>query len=507
MPLGNVPAEVRHIFETVEAAYLKEHTDGSEETKASAAKVAWSSVEKSGWKKNRKGEWTKTRSAKFSEMLDGLIERLEFAAKRKDVSDADKKRAEKEYGDVEYADEKNKKYPLDNEKHVRAAASYFGMPKNRSKYSAADQKKIDAKIAKAEKKFGIGKENKEMSERITTKEFAMVPVKDVPVFKVGQYGKKGNFSESDLDQMVENFNAQSPPAAIIGHTSDYAVESAIPKVGVIGGLKRIGKELVATGVQFADKLVNAIKDGYYGDRSVEIYKDTNGWNFYRLGILGAEAPAVKDLIPLLDAVQMSTRPKEILSFAEEDGLNVLDEIESLAETDTLKNIEEEFATCLSDIEHHLAAGDEPDETKSNCLGALMECYSNIAEEICEHFTFMGKLETMEPEEKEEMMEKITSKLKQLFHFGTQQTINIKESDMDAKQLKEFQEKQSALEAEKAAFEKQKVEFAEREKTVKDAEAKKATDAIKAKVEEFKQGLIAKKYPVKKMEDSSHTTDT
>ena len=95
---------------------------------------------------------------------------------------------------------------------------------------------------------------------------------------------------------------------------------------------------MATGVQFADKLVNAIKDGYYGDRSVEIYKDTNGWNFYRLGILGAEAPAVKDLIPLLDAVQMSTRPKEILSFAEEDGLNVLDEIESLAETDTLKNI-------------------------------------------------------------------------------------------------------------------------------------------------------------------------
>ena len=56
----------------------------------------------------------------------------------------------------DFADAKNKKYPLDTAKHVRAAASYFGMPKNRAKYSSADAKTIDGKITAAKKKFGIG---------------------------------------------------------------------------------------------------------------------------------------------------------------------------------------------------------------------------------------------------------------------------------------------------------------------------------------------------------------
>lgn len=89
---------------------------------------------------------------------------LEKAKKRKDVSEADKKRAEGEYGDVEYADETNKKYPIDTKEHVKAAASYFGMPKNREKYSAEDQKKIDNKIAAAKKKFGIGEDTKKAEE-------------------------------------------------------------------------------------------------------------------------------------------------------------------------------------------------------------------------------------------------------------------------------------------------------------------------------------------------------
>jgi hypothetical protein len=77
-------------------------------------------------------------------------------AARDDVDAADKKRAEAKYGDVDYADEKNKKYPLDTEEHVKAAASYFGKESNRAKYDAEDQKKIDGKIAAAKKKFKIG---------------------------------------------------------------------------------------------------------------------------------------------------------------------------------------------------------------------------------------------------------------------------------------------------------------------------------------------------------------
>jgi len=75
-----------------------------------------------------------------------------MVAKREDVSPSEGK---SKYGDVTYADETNKKYPLDTEAHARAALSYWGMPKNRAKYSSEDQKKIGARIRSAAKKFGI----------------------------------------------------------------------------------------------------------------------------------------------------------------------------------------------------------------------------------------------------------------------------------------------------------------------------------------------------------------
>lgn len=82
-----------------------------------------------------------------------------------DDDDSAEKAGKEPYGDVNYADpgyqsDKKKRYPLDTEEHVRAAASYFGMEKNRSQYSEDEQKKIQAKIDAAKKKFGIGDESK-----------------------------------------------------------------------------------------------------------------------------------------------------------------------------------------------------------------------------------------------------------------------------------------------------------------------------------------------------------
>lgn len=67
------------------------------------------------------------------------------------------KRGKAEYGNVQFADPKNKKYPIDTPAHARAAASYFGMAKNRSQYSKEDQATIQSRITAAEKKFKIGK--------------------------------------------------------------------------------------------------------------------------------------------------------------------------------------------------------------------------------------------------------------------------------------------------------------------------------------------------------------
>ena len=73
-------------------------------------------------------------------------------SKREDVSDADKKRATEEYGDVTYADERNKKYPVDTEKHIRAAWSYINMPRNSKKYKSGELSAIKRKIAAAWKR-------------------------------------------------------------------------------------------------------------------------------------------------------------------------------------------------------------------------------------------------------------------------------------------------------------------------------------------------------------------
>ena len=80
--------------------------------------------------------------------VDGTVEEIALKiAERTDTSPS---------SGSNFADAKNKKYPLDTAAHVRAAASYFGMPKNRKEYSAADQATIDKKIQQAKIKFGIG---------------------------------------------------------------------------------------------------------------------------------------------------------------------------------------------------------------------------------------------------------------------------------------------------------------------------------------------------------------
>ncbi len=72
--------------------------------------------------------------------------------KRKDTTP---KEGEHKYGDVEYADETNKKYPIDTAEHVRAAWSYINHKDNAAKYDAADVKKIKSRIKSAAKKHGV----------------------------------------------------------------------------------------------------------------------------------------------------------------------------------------------------------------------------------------------------------------------------------------------------------------------------------------------------------------
>jgi hypothetical protein len=61
----------------------------------------------------------------------------------------------REYGDVKFADETHKKYPIDTEEHVRAAWSYINHKDNAAKYDKDEVQTIKKRIKKAAKEHGV----------------------------------------------------------------------------------------------------------------------------------------------------------------------------------------------------------------------------------------------------------------------------------------------------------------------------------------------------------------
>lgn len=60
-----------------------------------------------------------------------------------------------EYGDVQFADTTNHKYPIDTPEHVRAAWSYINHKDNAAKYDADEVRTIKGRIRRAAKKHGV----------------------------------------------------------------------------------------------------------------------------------------------------------------------------------------------------------------------------------------------------------------------------------------------------------------------------------------------------------------
>lgn len=77
---------------------------------------------------------------------------LSMAEMLEAIRKAKEKKDEGEYGDVAYADETNKKYPIDTEEHIRAAWSYINQEKNQKGYTAEELETIKNNIIAAWKK-------------------------------------------------------------------------------------------------------------------------------------------------------------------------------------------------------------------------------------------------------------------------------------------------------------------------------------------------------------------
>jgi hypothetical protein len=86
--------------------------------------------------------------------LEGAKEVLmsSYIERREDVSP---KEGLREYGDVQFADETNKKYPIDTADHIRAAWSYINHKDNAAKYDKDEVKTIKNRIKRAAEKKAV----------------------------------------------------------------------------------------------------------------------------------------------------------------------------------------------------------------------------------------------------------------------------------------------------------------------------------------------------------------
>ena len=66
-------------------------------------------------------------------------------------ADASPSEGLQKYGDTQFADPTNKKYPIDTPGRIKAAWAYIHQPSNAAKYTAAERRTIQGRIRKAAK--------------------------------------------------------------------------------------------------------------------------------------------------------------------------------------------------------------------------------------------------------------------------------------------------------------------------------------------------------------------
>lgn len=111
------------------------------------------------------------------------------------------------------------------------------------------------------------------------------------IFRAGDYGDKGSFSNEDLDQMVANFNPSfHEPPVVIGHPVHDA-----PAYAWVEALKRRGNTLLGKLKQVDPKFEEMVKAGHFKKRSASLYQTTKGWMLRHIGFLGAQPPEIKGL--------------------------------------------------------------------------------------------------------------------------------------------------------------------------------------------------------------------
>ncbi len=148
----------------------------------------------------------------------------------------------------------------------------------------------------------------------------------IEIFRLGDYGKKGNWDRPKIEQVIQNFKSKVwTPVAVLGHPEDDS-----PAFGWIKDLRLRGDLLDAQFEKVHPALEALVADGRYPNRSAAFYLDPQGRGpvLRHVGFLGAIPPEVKGLEP----IHFSHR--EFLAFdfnQEEDKMDLKQIKEAVAE--------------------------------------------------------------------------------------------------------------------------------------------------------------------------------
>jgi hypothetical protein len=116
---------------------------------------------------------------------------------------------------------------------------------------------------------------------------------ELEVFRAGDYGPKGRWTEAALDRLAANYDPALHEAPV---TLDHAQSG--PALGWVAALTRRGDRLVARLRGLSHALVALLRDGAFKKRSVELYRalpETGEPYLKAVSFLGAAAPEVKGL--------------------------------------------------------------------------------------------------------------------------------------------------------------------------------------------------------------------
>jgi hypothetical protein len=289
------------------------------------------------------------------------------------------------------------------------AAMGKGFRGNKAQIPDADRAGVMAKIRSAYKKANGKDMPAEMMHALLDGEdvqgylFDYEQLSGVELFATGEHnGDK--YTEKDLDDMVEAFNALDfQPALKAGHTD----APGTPALGYVSALRRVGEKLVADITDVPSEIYKQIRDKKFNRLSAEIY-----WNLERAGktyrralkavaLLGAGVPGVAGLKPLSAAfaeieaeVKFYDKPGDDMDKTEEARIRKEAEEAAAKKYDELRAKDrEEFMQLHATTEERIRMQEEQ--------RAREQRERERAEDVKRHEAQEARLKAMELERKQE----------------------------------------------------------------------------------------------------------